>query len=84
LTTVSRKKGKWRIIRLLPHFEEEVTARNKPRPRDCVPHGAPPPDEERLSYDKEGILDLACSIDRGTPPDVAEALNEIAAQRRYQ
>ncbi|MDQ8191574.1 hypothetical protein [Roseibacillus persicicus] len=83
MTTVSSKKGRWRTIRLLPHLEKGVMAPGKQSHHGEGMEGALQPDEERLSYDKETVLNLAFSSDGETSAEVLEALNIIAAQAEY-
>lgn len=81
LSTVNRKKGKWRKVRLLPEFEKEVTSSDKTRHCNRGVEGVLLPDEERLSYDKDRILELAFDPQRKTSDEIVEALTGIVGQK---
>lgn len=84
LETRESRRGKFRTIRLLPRFEEEVVVvegirrgRRRPRRPDNVTLG-----EERVYFNKEQMLARISSPERESAPRVLETLRAIATESK--
>ena len=80
VVTRSSKKGKWRMIRLLPQFEEAVrtTAIQGTWAQEAADDLQA--NEERVTYDREYILGEAASSNNEMSPAVIKTLRQIASR----
>lgn len=77
--TVEKRQGKWRILRLLPQYEDaqEVTHTSSRRADNLDPG------EERVIFSKDSLRAVTASLTSEPSPDpeVITALRDIAAQK---
>lgn len=77
-----KKNGKWRVIRLLPQFEQARMAIPGATHPSQEATGAlqPDEDEERVVCDQEDVIRHAVSLEREIPSEIVHVLNEIASK----
>lgn len=81
VTTQSRLRGKFRRLRLLPHFESKVmecSGRNAASP-SAIPKGHP--DEERVYVDTDEVLARAGAAKCEPSDEILETLRELASEQ---
>ncbi len=82
--TLEKKNGKWRVLRLLPEFEQAETAPSRAPHPGLDATADLQPDEERVVYDQEHGIRQAASLDGEMPPEVLDVLNEIASKSDHE
>lgn len=80
VVTQYSEKGKWRMLRLVPEFEEDFAQGTIQDNRRHVGTGKVRPDEERVVFDKADILRRAASLRDEMPFEFLQSLKRVSPQ----